>query len=133
LNSSHSNIARETRAYQRVRSRELLPPHSADERWRVSSGLCLPIHPKLASSGVKANAFLLLFLLFWTSRSPAPEPGSVKVHSEVSPVLAQAFTEPFMVFSAKRFPGVPGEMKDVHQNFLIARILTALPSTHILM
>jgi len=38
---------------------------------------------------------------------PAPEPGAVKVHSEVSPVLAQAFTEPFTVYSAKRFPGVP--------------------------
>jgi len=53
-------------------------------------------------------------------RPPAPDPGAVKVHSEVSPVLAQAFTEPFTVYSAKRFPGVPGEMKDVHQNFLIS-------------
>jgi hypothetical protein len=33
-----SNAVRETRAYQRVRSRGLLPPDSADERGRVSSG-----------------------------------------------------------------------------------------------
>lgn len=83
--------------------------------------MCLPIHPKLAFSGVKANALLLLFLLFWIPSTPAPEPGSVRVHSEISPVLAQAFTEPFTVYSAKRFPGVPGEMKDVHQKFLISR------------
>lgn len=30
------------------------------------------------------------------------------MHCAVSPVLAQTFTEPFIVFSAKRFPGVPG-------------------------
>ena len=30
------------------------------------------------------------------------------MHTDVSPVLAQTFTEPFVVFSAKRFPGVPG-------------------------
>jgi hypothetical protein len=33
------------------------------------------------------------------------------VHNDVSPVLAQTFTDPFTVFSAKRFPGVPGEFK----------------------
>ncbi|KAG9317352.1 velvet factor [Chiua virens] len=38
----------------------------------------------------------------------APEPGAQRVHTNVSPVLAQTFTEPFVVFSAKRFPGVPG-------------------------
>jgi hypothetical protein len=35
-------------------------------------------------------------------------------------VLAQAFTHPFTVYSAKRFPGVPGEMKGVHINFLFS-------------
>ena len=63
-------------------------------------------------------------------RTPAPEPGALKVHSEVSPVLAQAFTEPFTVYSAKRFPGVPGEMTDVHITSTI--ILTTLPLTHVL-
>jgi len=38
---------------------------------------------------------------------PAPEIGAQRVHTDVSPVLAQVFTEPFTVFSAKRFPGVP--------------------------
>jgi hypothetical protein len=38
---------------------------------------------------------------------PAPEAGAIRVHNHVSPVLAQTFTEPFVVFSAKRFPGVP--------------------------
>lgn len=30
-------------------------------------------------------------------------------HTGCSPILAQTFTEPFLVYSAKRFPGVPGE------------------------
>lgn len=34
--------------------------------------------------------------------------GSPRVHTNVSPVLAQTFTAPFVVYSAKRFPGVPG-------------------------
>ncbi|PCH40865.1 hypothetical protein WOLCODRAFT_131571 [Wolfiporia cocos MD-104 SS10] len=38
---------------------------------------------------------------------PAPEPGALRVHTGVSPVLAQTFTNEFVVFSAKRFPGVP--------------------------
>ncbi|KAF5322784.1 hypothetical protein D9619_000603 [Psilocybe cf. subviscida] len=38
---------------------------------------------------------------------PAPEIGAQRVHNDVSPVLAQTFTEQFTVFSAKRFPGVP--------------------------
>lgn len=40
------------------------------------------------------------------------------MHSEVSPVLAQAFTDPFTVYSAKRFPGVPGEMTAVHSDLV---------------
>lgn len=42
-------------------------------------------------------------------RPPAPDPGALRVHTDVSPVLAQTFTEPFIVYSAKRFPGVPGK------------------------
>lgn len=38
---------------------------------------------------------------------PAPELGATVVHSDISPVLAQVFTDPFIVYSAKRFPGVP--------------------------
>jgi len=38
---------------------------------------------------------------------PAPNRGSTRVHEGVSAVLAQTFTEPFTVFSAKKFPGVP--------------------------
>ncbi|THH16416.1 hypothetical protein EW146_g4229 [Bondarzewia mesenterica] len=40
----------------------------------------------------------------------ALEPGSngpPRVHTDVSPVLAQTFTDQFDVYSAKRFPGVP--------------------------
>lgn len=33
--------------------------------------------------------------------------GVLRVNEEVSPVLAQTFTEPFTVYSAKKFPGVP--------------------------
>ena len=32
----------------------------------------------------------------------------MRIHNDTSPVLAQTFTEPFVVYSAKRFPGVPG-------------------------
>ncbi|KAG8899442.1 hypothetical protein FRC00_001421 [Tulasnella sp. 408] len=38
---------------------------------------------------------------------PAPNRGAPRVHEDVSPVLAQTFTEPFTVYSAKKFPGVP--------------------------
>jgi len=40
-------------------------------------------------------------------RPPAPEPGATMINTGTSPVLAQTFTEPFTVYSAKRFPGVP--------------------------
>lgn len=53
------------------------------------------------------GAFCLRIRLMNVGDTPAPEPGAIKVHGEVSPVLAQAFTEPFTVYSAKRFPGVP--------------------------
>jgi len=42
------------------------------------------------------------------SSPPAPEPGASHVRSDTSTVLAQVFTAPFIVFSAKKFPGVPG-------------------------
>lgn len=40
-------------------------------------------------------------------RPPAPNMTATRVHENVSPVLAQTFTEQFTVFSAKKFPGVP--------------------------
>ena len=52
------------------------------------------------------------------------------MHGEVSPVLAQAFTEPFTVYSAKRFPGVPGKIKTSVKSFYSPTLtLTALPPT----
>ncbi|KIP12757.1 hypothetical protein PHLGIDRAFT_97406 [Phlebiopsis gigantea 11061_1 CR5-6] len=53
------------------------------------------------------GTFRLRLRLMNVGAPPAPEPGSNRVHTDVSPVLAQTFTEPFVVFSAKRFPGVP--------------------------
>ena len=41
---------------------------------------------------------------------PAPGMGANRIHNDVSPVLAQSFTDQFTVYSAKRFPGVPGEI-----------------------
>lgn len=40
----------------------------------------------------------------------AAQDGALQVHTDVSPVLAQVFTDKFDVYSAKRFPGVPGEL-----------------------
>ena len=71
-----------------------------------------------ASSGT----FRLRLRLMNVGAPPAPEPGAAGVHTGVSPVLAQVFTKPFTVFSAKRFPGVPGEcsvlfvMLEVHDS-----------------
>ncbi|KAJ6539675.1 velvet factor [Mycena capillaripes] len=53
------------------------------------------------------GTFRLRLRLMNVGAPPAPEPGALQVHTGVSPVLAQIFTEPFTVFSAKRFPGVP--------------------------
>jgi len=53
------------------------------------------------------GTFRLRLRLMNVGAPPAPEPGALSVHTNVSPVLAQIFTEPFTVFSAKRFPGVP--------------------------
>ncbi|KAF5387883.1 hypothetical protein D9615_000626 [Tricholomella constricta] len=53
------------------------------------------------------GAFRLRLRLMNVGAPPAPEAGATRVHNDVSPVLAQIFTEPFVVYSAKRFPGVP--------------------------
>ncbi|KAI9513272.1 velvet factor-domain-containing protein [Russula earlei] len=37
----------------------------------------------------------------------SPENGALRVHNDVSPILAQTYTQGFDVYSAKRFPGVP--------------------------
>ncbi|KAJ7572560.1 velvet factor [Mycena floridula] len=51
--------------------------------------------------------FRLRLRLMNVGAPPAPEAGATKIHTGVSPVLAQVFTEQFTVYSAKRFPGVP--------------------------
>ncbi|KDR83999.1 hypothetical protein GALMADRAFT_236561 [Galerina marginata CBS 339.88] len=53
------------------------------------------------------GTFRLRMRLMNVGAPPAPEIGAQRVHNDVSPVLAQTFTEQFTVFSAKRFPGVP--------------------------
>lgn len=50
---------------------------------------------------------------------PAPEAGAARVHNDVSPVLAQTFTEQFTVYSAKRFPGVPGTYSNFTSIFIL--------------
>ncbi|KAK7470354.1 hypothetical protein VKT23_001782 [Stygiomarasmius scandens] len=55
------------------------------------------------------GTFRLRMRLMNVGAPPAPEAGALSIHTSVSPVLAQTFTEPFTVFSAKRFPGVPGK------------------------
>ncbi|TFK43767.1 velvet factor [Crucibulum laeve] len=53
------------------------------------------------------GTFRLRMRLMNVGAPPAPEAGAMRVHTDVSPVLAQTFTEQFVVYSAKRFPGVP--------------------------
>ncbi|KJA29804.1 hypothetical protein HYPSUDRAFT_238534 [Hypholoma sublateritium FD-334 SS-4] len=53
------------------------------------------------------GSFRLRMRLMNVGAPPAPEVGAQRVHNDVSPVLAQTFTEQFTVYSAKRFPGVP--------------------------
>lgn len=53
------------------------------------------------------GTFRLRLRLMNVGAPPAPERGATRVHTDVSPVLAQTFTDSFVVFSAKRFPGVP--------------------------
>ncbi|KAH9179567.1 velvet factor-domain-containing protein [Lactarius sanguifluus] len=51
--------------------------------------------------------FRLRLRLMNVGAPPAPECGALQVHNNVSPILAQTYTQAFDVFSAKRFPGVP--------------------------
>ncbi|KAG6378613.1 velvet factor [Boletus reticuloceps] len=53
------------------------------------------------------GTFRLRLRLMNVGDSSTPEADALRVHTHVSPVLAQTFTDPFVVFSAKRFPGVP--------------------------
>ncbi|KAF8559175.1 hypothetical protein OG21DRAFT_1503634 [Imleria badia] len=53
------------------------------------------------------GTFRLRLRLMNVGDSSTPETGALRVHTHTSPVLAQTFTDPFVVFSAKRFPGVP--------------------------
>ncbi|KAJ8518869.1 hypothetical protein ONZ45_g4125 [Pleurotus djamor] len=53
------------------------------------------------------GTFRLRMRLMNVGAPPAPEQGAMRVHNDFSPVLAQTFSEPFVVYSAKRFPGVP--------------------------
>ncbi|GLB34061.1 putative velB [Lyophyllum shimeji] len=53
------------------------------------------------------GTFRLRMRLMNVGAPPAPEAGATHVHNDVSPVLAQTFTDAFVVYSAKRFPGVP--------------------------
>ncbi|CAL1701292.1 unnamed protein product [Somion occarium] len=53
------------------------------------------------------GTFRLRLRLMNIGAPPAPEPGAFRVHTDSSPILAQTFTQPFIVYSAKRFPGVP--------------------------
>ncbi|KAG6889230.1 hypothetical protein C0992_005925 [Termitomyces sp. T32_za158] len=53
------------------------------------------------------GSFRLRLRLMNIGAPPAPEAGATCVHNDVSPVLAQTFTDTFTVYSAKRFPGVP--------------------------
>lgn len=55
----------------------------------------------------KEGVFRLRMRLVNVGGPPAPEPGATRVRSDSSTVLAQVFTQPFTVFSAKKFPGVP--------------------------
>jgi Velvet factor len=79
--------------------RAFSPQATAHECWRVS----LP-HSRLAQSPCwdADNARC-------SGRIPAPENGALQVHNNVSPILAQTYTQAFDVYSAKRFPGVPGK------------------------
>ncbi|KAG8804945.1 hypothetical protein FRC17_005813, partial [Serendipita sp. 399] len=53
------------------------------------------------------GTFRLRMRLVNVGGPPAPEPGASHVRHDNSTVLAQVFTNPFIVFSAKKFPGVP--------------------------
>ncbi|KIM46423.1 hypothetical protein M413DRAFT_441516 [Hebeloma cylindrosporum] len=66
------------------------------------------------------GTFRLRMRLMNVGAPPAPEMGAQRVHNDISPVLAQTFTDQFTVFSAKRFPGVPGNFNYYSSTFGIA-------------
>ncbi|CCM00655.1 uncharacterized protein FIBRA_02693 [Fibroporia radiculosa] len=83
-----------------------------------TEGLSLPANPPVRMGSAYrdfpgtyyafcAGTFRLRLRLMNVGAPPAPETRSTQVHTGVSPILAQTFTEPFIVYSAKRFPGVP--------------------------
>ncbi|EPS95998.1 hypothetical protein FOMPIDRAFT_1032620 [Fomitopsis schrenkii] len=53
------------------------------------------------------GTFRLRLRLMNVGAPPAPEPGAPFINTGMSKILAQTFTESFIVYSAKRFPGVP--------------------------
>ncbi|KZS94111.1 hypothetical protein SISNIDRAFT_59558 [Sistotremastrum niveocremeum HHB9708] len=53
------------------------------------------------------GSFRLRMRLINVGAPPAPDSGATEVNTDSTPILAQAFTESFVVYSAKRFPGVP--------------------------
>ncbi|KAI0727320.1 velvet factor [Fomitopsis betulina] len=53
------------------------------------------------------GTFRLRLRLMNIGAPPAPEPGAPFINTGMSKILAQTFTESFIVYSAKRFPGVP--------------------------
>ncbi|KAI0268133.1 velvet factor-domain-containing protein [Gloeopeniophorella convolvens] len=53
------------------------------------------------------GSFRLRLRLMNIGAGPAPENGATQIHNDVSPILAQTYTDAFDVYSAKRFPGVP--------------------------
>ncbi|KAF7352505.1 Velvet complex subunit B [Mycena venus] len=59
------------------------------------------------------GTFRLRLRLMNVGAPPAPEPGALQVHTSVSPVLAQIFTEPFTVFSGETIPWCSGNDRTV--------------------
>ncbi|KAG8906128.1 hypothetical protein FRB99_007518 [Tulasnella sp. 403] len=53
------------------------------------------------------GVFRLRLRLLNVGAPPAPNRGTTKISEGISPVLAGTFTNPFTVYSAKKFPGVP--------------------------
>ncbi|KAI0307048.1 velvet factor-domain-containing protein [Multifurca ochricompacta] len=68
----------------------------SSDRMLTRSGIC-----------VSTGRFRLRLRLMNIGALPAPENGALQVLNDVSPILAQTYTQAFDVYSAKRFPGVP--------------------------
>ncbi|CCO28188.1 hypothetical protein BN14_02181 [Rhizoctonia solani AG-1 IB] len=63
--------------------------------------------PKLIEVYPGLGTFRLRMRLMNVGAHPAPNAHATHVTTTSAPILAQTFTDPFTVFSAKRFPGVP--------------------------